>query len=752
MNNIWKIFITDLKGLIKNPLAFIIAVGLCVLPSLYAWFNIYSNWDPYGNTSNIQIAIISEDEGYTEDDGTYVNMGDEVVEEMEAKTTIAWTVVDTAEEATDGVYSGKYYAAVVISKDFTKSMYQSLESDFESSPTITYYENEKKNAVATKITDSAVSSLKQSTNEKFIEVATKSLFEKTNVLAEDLKQDDSVSVLENKLNELHTSLTSYSNLIDTFMESNESLDDAVKGAGNDIPKISASIQDGADSISGANTELQETQAALSNFSNDITATLSSIESSMDKIADDIANTGLSDSSKVTIDSVSKTSSDTTDLKAQLEKLKETLTDTAEGSEAEEEAKKALEQAIKTLNTLIGGTEDIQVNLDDILNTLKSGTDNLPSVEMPSLPGTEDNSVNLYDDASKIAEEKVETATAAMKKSLNNCSDSIQNMRNLYTNSLVPEMDGIVDSMSRVLDNVTSVLSGLSGTIGDMTTIFDGIETTVSGTNSSLSQIKDVIDSVNGRISKLIEKLNGAEDDEKIDILLSVLEGDPESYGEYFAAPVTVTTEAVYPIDNYGSAMTPFYSVLAIWVGMTILVSILKVKAEPKGLTNVKSYQIFFGRYLLFLLMNEVQAVIIVLGDIYILHCQVMYPGLFFLAAALTSLTFSLLIYALTLSFGDIGKALAVVVMVIQIAGSSGTFPIELLPTVYQKIYIFFPFPYAINAIRETIGGMYADTYVKSLSELLIFAVAALIVGLVIRIPFVGINHYMEERMEDTKMM
>ncbi len=751
MNNIWKIFVADIKGLIKHPFAMIIAIGLCILPSLYAWFNIYSNWDPYGNTSNIQIAIISEDEGYTEEDGTYVNMGDEVVEEMEAKTTIAWTVVDTAEEAENGVYSGKYYAAVVISKEFTKSMYQSLESDFESSPTITYYENEKKNAVATKITDSAVSSLKQSTNEKFIEVVTKSIFEKTNVLAEDIKQDDSVSTLEDQLKDLNTSLTSYSELIDTFMESNESLDDAVTKAGDDIPKISSSIQDGADSIASANTELQETQAALTDFSNNITATLSSIESSMDKIAQDIADAGLSDGAKVTIDSVSKTSTDTTDLISQLEKLKETLTNTAEGSEAAEEAQKALEEALKTLNTLIGGAEDIQVNLDDILKALESGTDSLPSIELPTLPDT-NNSTSLYDDASKIAEEKVEAATEAMKKSLSSCSDSIQNMRSLYTNSLVPEMDGIVDSMSQVLDNVTSVLSNLSGTIGDMTTIFDGIETTVSGTNNSLSQIKEVIDSVNGRIEKLIEKLDGAEDDEKVDILLSVLEGDPESYGEYFSAPVTVTTEAVYPIDNYGSAMAPFYSVLAIWVGMTILVSIMKVKVEPKGLTNPKSYQLFFGRYLLFLLMNEIQAVIIVLGDIYILHCQVMYPGLFFLAAALTSLTFSLLIYSLTLSFGDIGKALAVVVMVIQIAGSSGTFPIELLPTVYQKIYIFFPFPYAINAIRETIGGMYADTYVKSLSELLIFAVVALLIGLVVRIPFVGINHYMEERMEDTKMM
>ncbi len=751
MNNIWKIFVADIKGLIKHPFAMIIAIGLCILPSLYAWFNIYSNWDPYGNTSNIQIAIISEDEGYTEEDGTYVNMGDEVVEEMEAKTTIAWTVVDTAEEAENGVYSGKYYASVVISKEFTKSMYQSLESDFESSPTITYYENEKKNAVATKITDSAVSSLKQSTNEKFIEVVTKSIFEKTNVLAEDIKQDDSVSVLENKLKELNTSLTSYSGLIDTFMESNESLNDAVAKAGDNIPKISSSIQDGADSIASANTELQETQAALTDFSNNVTATLSSIESSMDKIAQDIADAGLSDGTKVTIDSISKTSTDTADLIKQLEQLKDTLTNTAEGSEAAEEAEKALDETIKTLNTLIGGAEDIQVNLDDILKALESGTESLPSIELPTVPDT-DNSTSLYDDASKIAEEKVEAATEAMKKSLNSCSDSIQNMRSLYTNSLVPEMDGIVDSMSQVLNNVTNVLSSLSGTVGDMTTIFDGIETTVSGTNNSLSQIKDVIDSVNGRIEKLIEKLDGAEDDEKVDILLSVLEGDPESYGEYFSAPVTVTTEAVYPIESYGSAMAPFYSVLAIWVGMTILVSIMKVKVEPKGLTNPKSYQLFFGRYLLFLLMNEIQAVIIVLGDIYILHCQVMYPGLFFLAAALTSLTFSLLIYSLTLSFGDIGKALAVVVMVIQIAGSSGTFPIELLPTVYQKIYIFFPFPYAINAIRETIGGMYADTYVKSLSELLIFAVVALLIGLVVRIPFVGINHYMEERMEDTKMM
>ena len=140
------------------------------------------------------------------------------------------------------------------------------------------------------------------------------------------------------------------------------------------------------------------------------------------------------------------------------------------------------------------------------------------------------------------------------------------------------------------------------------------------------------------------------------------------------------------------------------------------------------------------------------GDIYILHCQILDKGVFWLTASVTSFVFTLLVYALTLSFGDIGKAIAVVIMVIQIAGSGGTFPIELLPAVYRNIYIFFPFPYAINAMRETIGGMYGNTYVKSMGELLIFAVASLAIGLIIRKPFIKLNHFVEERMEDTKMM
>ena len=168
MKNIWRIFSGDMKRLVRNPFALVIAIGLCIIPSLYAWFNIYSNWDPYANTKNIKIAVATEDTGYQMDDGTTVNMGDSVIESLEENDKIGWVFTDTKYAALEGVYSGEYYAAVIISSDFTYSMYNVFREDFKG-PTISYYENEKKNAVATKITDSAVSTLKQSINEQFID-------------------------------------------------------------------------------------------------------------------------------------------------------------------------------------------------------------------------------------------------------------------------------------------------------------------------------------------------------------------------------------------------------------------------------------------------------------------------------------------------------------------------------------------------------------------------------------------------------
>ena len=214
----------------------------------------------------------------------------------------------------------------------------------------------------------------------------------------------------------------------------------------------------------------------------------------------------------------------------------------------------------------------------------------------------------------------------------------------------------------------------------------------------------------------------------------------------------VEVKEVYSVASYGAAMAPFYSVLAIWVGGVILVSILKTHIDRKKFPGATEAQAFFGRFLMFFLIGQAQAGVIVAGDIFLLHCEPVHPWLMWFTAAVTSFVFVLLIYALTLSFGDIGKAIVVVVMVLQIAGSSGSYPIEILPPIFSKIYRFFPFPYAINAMREALCGMYRHDMAIYLGELLLFAVLALVIGLLVRKPFIGMNSFVSEKLEETEVL
>ena len=154
-------------GLSRNIFALIIAGGLCIIPSLYAWFNIYSNWDPYANTSAVKVAVVSEDAGYTGEDGEYSNMGDSVLESLRTNTGLGWQILDKKDDAIEGVKSGEYYAAIVIGDDFSESMFDFIDKGLVH-PSVTYYENEKKNAVASKITDTGKSTLQSNINTEFV--------------------------------------------------------------------------------------------------------------------------------------------------------------------------------------------------------------------------------------------------------------------------------------------------------------------------------------------------------------------------------------------------------------------------------------------------------------------------------------------------------------------------------------------------------------------------------------------------------
>lgn len=723
MKNIIHIFLKDLGGLSRNFFALIIAIGLCFIPSFYAWFNIYSNQDPYANTGNIAIAVASEDRGFQTEDGTTVNMGNAVIEQLKENDSIGWKFLDSSEEAVAGVESGDYYAAVIINERFSESMFSIFTEGLEN-PTITYYENEKKNAIATKITDTAVDTLKASINETFLETAASTMFAQMGELSGKIEQEGGVDGFREKLVEINDSLENYNMMIDQFLEGNRTLAGGIEKANAQIPGVEKRIQTAEDAMKNSQTQLDTTDATLATFSQNVEKTLSDIEASLNRIAKDIDEADLSNSAKKTVESIEQTGKDVRALIEQLTLLHSTI--------SELEQKKELAEAQQL------DVSDILAQIEKLKEAAAQIEDILKKIELEQGAGA-------IGDATKTVEEHVKQALAT-------CRQTVESMRNIYTNQLVPGVSGILDTASQVLVNVTNLLNNLNHTLGDMETIFNGTQDMVDSTDESFRQIQSLLKSSQAKIQDAIDRLDAAEEDEKMGIIVNLLGGNAESYGKFFAQPVQVETQEVYPIRNYGSAVAPFYTTLAIWVGALVLVALIKVRATGEDLEKPKRHELFLGRYLIFFLLGQVQTLIIVLGNIFWLHCQVENPFLFWFASAITSFTFTLLIYALTLSFGDIGKAIAVVLVVIQIAGSGGTYPIEILPEFFRKVYIFFPFPYAINAMRETVGGMYGGAYEKYLAELLIFAAVALLVGLLIRIPFMGVIHFVEKRMEDTKMM
>lgn len=687
MRNIWTVFKTDIRTLSKCFFACVVVVAIALLPSLYAWLNIYSNWDPYGNTGGISIAVASLDEGYTDADGTYENKGDDVVADLREATSINWVIVDTEEEAKGGVESGDYYAAVVIDREFSRNMYRML-TDWTGKPAITYYENAKKNAVATKITDTAVETLKRSISENYLEVVIGGIMEQSNLLAADLTADDPEAAVKGVLYQAQDLLHACGRMMDAFETAggsgvSESSAAALEAA---VANINKNLPDGA--------QLQQTAAEIQLQLN---TALARVERALDRLSSAIGNAPELPSAQQQL----------RDAAAQLEKAADTLETWAAGLED-------------------SGTEAGKIQAEAARQT--AAECRKTAKQLRALAESPDSADLLAD-------------CDALVKSIRTMVDKIP----VTSKALQKELD-------TVAGQVADTMEGMAALAGDAKAMKTALAETADAVGDTMALLRPATEKLLTSLESTIDDLEGLTTDEYMDTLVNILGGDPAMYGQYFPEMVQTSVNAVYPIANYGSAMTPFYTVLAIWVGGVILSSLIKIHARTEGLIDPKPAELYFGRYLFFFVLSQIQAAVIVTGDLYILKVQCLHPGMLYLTGALTAFTFSLLIYSLALSFGDVGKAIVVVIMVMQIAGSSGTFPIELLPAIYQKIYRFFPFPYAIDAMRECICGMYGNYYWQQIGFLLLFAAAALLIGLLVRRPFMGLNHFMEEKLEETELL
>ena len=256
------------------------------------------------------------------------------------------------------------------------------------------------------------------------------------------------------------------------------------------------------------------------------------------------------------------------------------------------------------------------------------------------------------------------------------------------------------------------------------------------------------------LEKIQTDLNALHSSETYQELLTLEGIDPDRVADFMASPVSLESKVVYNVENYGTGMTPFYTNLALWVGGLILVSILKQEVDPEGISRKRldPTKAYFGRWLLFMAAGAIQGFIVCLGDLLLLGVQCAHPLLFVLEGIYCSLVYVNIIYALAITFKHIGKAVAVLLIILQIPGSSGTYPIEMMPTFFQKLYPLFPFSYGIDAMREAIAGFYGKLFVKDLLCLLVFVALAFFTGLVIRPLIMNLNHMFDRHLEKSELM
>ncbi|OZU88861.1 phage infection protein [Virgibacillus indicus] len=724
----WNIFSTDMKNISKNWVAAILIGGLILLPSLYAWFNIKASWDPYGQTDQIPIGIVNEDAG-AKVQGEKINVGDELVKELKKNDSMEWHF-NNREKAMEKVRYGDYFAVIVIPKDFSEHL-ATVTSDNPKKANVEYYVNEKINAIAPKITDKGASVIVEKVSSNFVSTVNGVIFDMFNDLGLELKKnlpdikkfEEYVFRLEKDLPEIHKLMT-------------ESLDDAkraqtiINSAQNMIPKAKQVTGSGLETIDDTAAMLSKAEKRLNELSPKIKEDLKKAQN----IAQDI-NSFIQDAQNVQVDfsngeqlkkqldeRVNTATEQITTVKQALEQLKE-MNNQSESGNTEgqnentdtEKQNKVIDQAIKDLETIQAALGEAQGTVDSIGKIIQD------------------------------KKQEVDNILANLEELTANTSNRIGDFLKEYNQNIEPVVKQKINNAQSTLVNARSILVGIQSTIPEVEKILGRTEGNIQEGQDILEYMLNEYPYVYDKVNQLADKIRKIQGETDINEIIELLLNNPEAERSFFAEPVTLNKNELFPIPNYGSGMTPFYTVLAVWVGALLLISLLAADVHRE--VYFTSRQIYFGKFFTFALIGILQTLIVTLGDLFIIDVYAVHPVWFVLFGLLISLVFMLIVYTLVSLFGNVGKAIVIVLLVLQISGSGGTYPVVLLPEFFQAINPFLPFTYAIDLMREAVGGIVWARVYHDLTFLSLFGLAFIIIGVFLKDP---VNEKKDKLMKKSK--
>ena len=695
MKNIIEIFRNDIKEVFRKTNTWIIIVGLIFLPSMYAWPNILSSWDPYGHTNNIKVAVTSEDEGATVD-GKELNLGNSLVEGLKNNKNLDWQFVSNKQQAEDGVRIGDYYASIVVPKNFSQDM-TSVSRTEPKRATIEYTVNEKINAISPKITNSGASAIANNISKNFVETANGIIFEKLHEAGIKFEENlPSIEKAKQEIFKLNDNFSTYEGTLSELIGKVEYGYNILNNVQNTLPEIDRVATNSIMIADKAGITINNIQGFNERLLPIINNHLNVVEE-------------VSKEANVIAKELQKKPDKTEEIKARQKALDSRL-------QASTERLQLVKNIFEYFNKL--SSERLFNNQLERVTTLSNDITTIKEVNNNIY-----NKMDHYDEIADTVKEEFVNKSAKI-------NEVSSNMNSKLNVEVAPLISQVLSKAEVNIDKVSGIIAGAQGELPAVERKLSETAVKISNAYGKLLSLQAQMPSVKSKIQKLTDEIKKADSGIDKNQLFNLLKVDYKQQAEFFANPVKLQENKLYHIENYGSAMTPFYTVLSIWVGSLLMSSLLTTKVEDEE-KKYKPYQKYFGRGLLFVIISLFQTLIITLGDMYVLGTQATSPYRFVLYALLISLLFSSIIYTIVCILGNVGKAVCIVLLVLQLGSSGGTFPIQMTSEFFQALYPKVPFTYSIGLLREAVGGVYIPAVERDIKILFIYLIIVLVGGAIL---------------------
>ena len=414
----------------------------------------------------------------------------------------------------------------------------------------------------------------------------------------------------------------------------------------------------------------------------------------------------------------------------------------------------VETEIGDLNSIISALEGIQGSVDgqyaplveSMISQLKQSVALLQQLS-DSLYQAADNIQSGYDDAVAQRAEIQELADKA--------AASLNDVKTEYNDNVKPGLDELSASVSSMVSTLQSSAAKLDAAGGEISGDADSVASKLSGAKAKLADAQNELTSTAGELTTLSGNLRSALASGNVEKLREVIGSNPAVLASAVTTPVALDRHAVFPADNFGSQMAPLYTTLALWIGSLLMMVAIKPAVSKRGLAeldNPKPRELYFGRYCVVAVLSLLQTTCVGLGNMLFLGVQVSHPLLFMLCFWVSGLVYSLFIYTLVLAFANLGKAIAVLFLILQVTAGGGAYPLQVLPEFFQIASPFMPATHTINAMRAAMMGIYNGDFFTEMGMLLLFVLPSLLLGLVLRKPLEGFMSWFVEKVEESKMI